>query len=222
MAQGQSSRDTICIGSSSPSLFHSASFSQSRKKVLSSPDPQRQQKMTSTPPNVEHCSADITELKTDFLLHQANCSLMSGKGAGLAKSIFTKWEYASIYDEMYQKRKPGTIIVSAPPENTTGPTVVHLLGQVKTGKADETETAEQRQRWFLEALKSFFKFLRDNHRHHDELLRITIPHGVGCGLAGGHWPDYQEMIYQFAENCHNQLDIHSWVKICRIKQEKSG
>lgn len=145
---------------------------------------------------------------------------MSGKGAGLAQSVFTKWECADISDEMYQKRKPGTIIVSAPPEGTDGPCVVHLLSQVKTGKADEKETAEQRQQWFLEALKCFFKYLRDDHCHHDGLLRITVPHGVGCGLAGGHWPDYQETIYQLAENCQNQLNLRPWIKICCIKQEE--
>ena len=52
------------------------------------------------------------------------------------------------------------------------------------------ETAAQREKWFQECL--------------DNLVGCTgsvaFPDHIGCGMAGGNWAHYEQMIKGFAEN----------------------
>ena len=42
---------------------------------------------------------------------------------------------------------------------------------------------------------------------------IAFPKDIGCGLAGGHWPHYEEMILDFAtDNPECQVTIVTWLK----------
>lgn len=36
---------------------------------------------------------------------------------------------------------------------------------------------------------------------------VAIPHRIGCGLAGGHWNTYLELIREFALYCNIQVKM---------------
>ena len=72
------------------------------------------------------------------------------------------------------------------------------------------ESTASRQRWFKEAVHSLSRYLKKTGGRGDVRgggserrggrITVAFPHGIGCGLAGGNWPAYREMILQFAQS----------------------
>jgi hypothetical protein len=78
--------------------------------------------------------------------------------------------------------------------------VINLMGQYSPGKVTKNETAEMREKWFTDCLNEILKI-------HD-LESIGFPYNIGCGLAGGDWKNYYEMIEQFAEKTKAVVTIY--------------
>lgn len=72
-----------------------------------------------------------------WLVHQCNC--MTRSAAGLAKEIFAAYPAANTYRQ--QLRVPGTIYIA----HGTPHNVINLYGQQKPGRADATETHDDRE-----------------------------------------------------------------------------
>ena len=54
-----------------------------------------------------------------------------------------------------------------------------------------TDTTHNRQRWFRECLEALDALGLD---------RVAMPYKIGCGLAGGFWPDYETMLNKAKTN----------------------
>ena len=48
---------------------------------------------------------------------------------------------------------------------------------------------------------------------------VAIPHRIGCGLAGGHWNTYLELIREFALSCDIQWAKNSILFDRRYKRK---
>lgn len=126
---------------------------------------------------------NILQASETYVLHQINCRTTNSKG--LARVLFKAYPWADIYTQG-KIRVPGHVYKSIGPNKV----ILHLAGQDIPGKPDAIETATQRLAWFKHGLKEVPALVPFN-------ARIAIPYGVGCGLAGGDWLDYEKAIFEW-------------------------
>jgi len=150
-------------------------------------------------------NGDLLDFSGDIIIQQCNC--LTRKAAGLAEAINTKYPYANIYGlrrgvgnlaSPEDRAIPGTIQVLS----GNGPAVACLFAQWKPGKCGSRyysectqyiDTLSNREKWFSECLDHLKEYIGKRL-----ILSIAFPAGIGCGLAGGTWRNYEAMIYQFA------------------------
>ncbi len=125
-----------------------------------------------------------------IIAHQCNCSTCSGKG--LYTDIAEKYPFADIYSQDIA-RIPGEIVISADSKNI----VISMLAQVRPGKPNSRfrsktrygDNAADRLKYFKSCLDVMAKL---------PFEEIAFPFGIGCGLAGGKWEDYEKLLREFA------------------------
>ena len=134
---------------------------------------------------------DLLKATEDYILHQCNC--ITRNAAGLAFSLFNKFPYANVYKTRADFSVPGTIQVCG---NGLGERyIINMFSQYAPGKCwnnSETDTYELRKQYFKSCLSEVAKI--------QNLKSVALPVGIGCGLAGGKWEDYYQMISDFADN----------------------
>ena len=157
---------------------------------------------------------DITIVYADilshpgYIVHQCNCKTSRGRtlrAAGLSAHIFKVIPEADIYsNERTYQRVPGNICIREK--------VVNLFGQRCPGKVTARETAAQRLAWFQKGLDELENFLKQEAEACsgmvDMLPPVAFPYKIGCGLAGGNWPDYWSCIQQFAARVPHPVMIY--------------
>ena len=147
------------------------------------------------PPNRHHVHGDLLAHDADYIVHQCNCR--TTRAWGLAYSLFGSFPHADTYTvpsdpklaPMPPKRVPGTLTVHGGP-GTGLRGVINLYGQDAPGKASAAETKAQRLTWFQNALLQLADVT--------DLKTVAFPHGIGCGLAGGSWAQYEAALVEFA------------------------
>jgi hypothetical protein len=136
--------------------------------------------------------------------HQCNCT--TNRAFGLSSSINKMYPYANIYSGKRkvasEDRKPGSIIVRE--SAGADPVIINLLGQVFPSKpsSDPTsnDTYTHRLSYFKESLQAAINWCKEH-----EINSLMCPYGIGCGLAGGKWKDYEGIIKTLAET--NQFHV---------------
>jgi O-acetyl-ADP-ribose deacetylase (regulator of RNase III) len=147
------------------------------------------------PPNLHHVRGDLLAHDADYIVHQCNCR--TTRAWGLAYSLFGSFPHADTYTvpsdpklaPMPPKRVPGTFTLHGGP-GTGLRGVINLYGQDAPGKASAAETKAQRLTWFQNALLQLADV--------PNLKSVAFPHGIGCGLAGGSWKQYEAALVEFA------------------------
>jgi len=142
---------------------------------------------------------DLLQASESFVIHQCNC-ITSG-ARGVAKALFDLWPAA----DAYKRRRgvhsvPGTIDWAPVAGGAT--VVVGLFaqrapGKARSGNGDDSRSA--RLRWFIESLAAFTKAVGLSKAAGASQLTVAMPYLIGCGLAGGHWPDYLSAIRTWAD-----------------------
>ena len=108
---------------------------------------------------------------------------------------------------------PGTIELLYPPSNYRGPTFACFYGQYRMGnynsqyfmnssKVDRDykymslrkDTYQDRLRYFQECLDQLLIKLSSTNNYEC----VVFPKGIGSGMAGGRWKDYEALISSFA------------------------
>jgi len=159
-----------------------------------------------------------------LIIQQLNCLCV--RPHGLSEAIAKKYPYANVYANrtgigrknlaiLADRGTPGDIVISQPKE-IDGPIVVGLYGQYDFGKAYQRsyrpalkngpETKQHRITWFQNALNLLVSWLDENNYNTDQFI-IGIPYGIGCGLAGGDWKIYSQMLENFASRVKCQVKI---------------
>ena len=151
------------------------------------------------PSNLKIIVGDLLESDEPVIVHQANC--VTRNSLGFAKSLFTKYPHADIYKDRKEPDVAGTISVV---EAENYPTVVHLFGQFSPGKGRKSEKREQ---WFQQGLLCIENFCKEN-----KIQRLAMPYRIGCGLAGGNWTDYENMIILFCRR-NPKLQVNLYLKM---------
>ncbi|RPG35726.1 MAG: hypothetical protein CBB72_005195, partial [Muricauda sp. TMED12] len=135
---------------------------------------------------------DICEVaNVQAVCHQTNCS--TAHAAGLAAALFEAFPYSDFYSTRSEMDVPGTINVSL-----GNPMVIGLNAQLRGGTAGRRgDGRDDRLRWFGRCLERVGQL---------QLSSVAFPYRIGCGLAGGHWPDYEVLIERFAQE-HPQTTV---------------
>jgi O-acetyl-ADP-ribose deacetylase (regulator of RNase III) len=131
---------------------------------------------------MEEIKGNLLNSKTTYIAHQCNCK--TNLSSGLAYSIFCKFPHADTYNKSYIKRIPGTISVHN--------NVINMYAQIYPGKSNyPNDTPELRLQYFKSCLHEISKLQGES---------IAFPYNIGCGLAGGNWQEYKQLISEFSKN----------------------
>jgi O-acetyl-ADP-ribose deacetylase (regulator of RNase III) len=132
---------------------------------------------------------DLTDCRYYTLVHQCNTVTTSAKG--LSADMFARFPGANTYTQHGFKRVAGTISI----HHVGTKQVVNLYGQVFPGRAsdrakDASDCAKDRIEYFRACLAQLAS--------EKDLRSVAFPDHIGCGLAGGHWVTYRQLIEEFA------------------------
>ena len=152
-------------------------------------------------------AGDLLDANVTFLVHQCNCQTTYGKG--LSKAIFDRYPDANTYSPSYRylnevgkmvpyTRMPGTVDFFSIGSKRY---LVNLYGQNNPGKPTRSETRADRLKWFSDGLQAISEFIASEFP--DSKVSIGFPNKIGCGLAGGNWPDYHRLLENFAKQNPN-------------------
>ena len=158
---------------------------------------------------------DLTTSTDTYVVHQTNC--ISTTAQGLARQMFHVFAHADCYAARRSHSMPGTITVRGNGHERR--LVVNMHAQIAPGgpRRSGQDTREMRERYFMQCLQQLEQHMR--RLYHGRSVRVAFPQRIGCGLAGGHWPTYRNMIQDFARIIritHNPEDV---VTICCLREE---
>jgi O-acetyl-ADP-ribose deacetylase (regulator of RNase III) len=141
---------------------------------------------------------DLLASQEDYIVHQ--CNGLTTYASGLAKQIFARYPWANCYRDG-SKRVAGEIDIRNGPDEGQG--VINLFGQHRPGRANSLETADQREAWFRNCLAEIGKHFSNKK------AALAFPFQIGCGMAGGKWEHYYQMINEFQhQNPNLELAIY--------------
>ena len=127
---------------------------------------------------VEIKEGNVLDATEEYIAHQCNCITNNGKG--LSEALFKRYPYADVYRNRQIASRPGTILLRR--GNGASPTIIAMFAQLKPGKVK----SEPREKWFVECLE---KIVAEVGNH-----RVAMPYKIGCGLAGGNWDVYSNLL----------------------------
>lgn len=130
-------------------------------------------------------SGDILNAPDQYIAQQCNC--ITNTYLGLAKSVVQKFPWADFYSN--SNRKPGTIQIAGNPVLGQRQ-IIAMFAQYNPGRPSHFETKKIRVEWFQTCLNLISVI--------PNLKSIGFPFNIGCGLAGGDWEDYHQMLANFA------------------------
>jgi len=159
---------------------------------------------------MKYVNGSLLDVKEGYILHQTNCVTLYPKG--LAEDIEKKFPGTCPYRfrkgvrvaREEDRSVPGTVFIIGAKE---GPIILNLFGQYGPGKncyPGHEDTPTHREKYFadgLEALVDYFEGTEEN-------IKIAVPYKIGCGLAGGKWGDYRDMLESF-ENKMKEAGINT-------------
>ncbi len=155
-------------------------------------------------------TGDLLGVKKGFIVQQTNC--VTTRGAGLAGAIEKRFKFCNVYKKRINKdgsvtqSEPGTYEVFVNPESDEDPVVVCLMAQFAPGSSGNylkgyitpegvLDTYIQRLQWFHESMSKFLHVCARN-KVDFRVEPVCIPYHIGCGLAGGDWKAYENLLHQ--------------------------
>lgn len=127
---------------------------------------------------IEYIVGNILDEKHnfDYIVHQVNSTTTHSKG--LANKVFLKYPLANNYAPTNSNVVGQCAIFS---------NIVNLCGQRLPGPPRSQETKSERLEWFRQGLDDLAsKVGRTSY--------VAMPIRIGCGLAGGDWESYLDII----------------------------
>lgn len=130
------------------------------------------------------------------IFHQCNCVTKESKG--LCKSIFEAFPESNDYIKP-TKRIPGTTMF----HKCNNRIIANAYAQRYPGCSKyDNDSTKLRILWFENCLTQLKEFCE-----REKIFKVAIPEFIGCGLAGGDWEIYLEMIRRFSQ-MNDSLEIH--------------
>lgn len=128
---------------------------------------------------------DLLRSDCNVIIHQANC--FATMGAGIAKQIKSRYPKAYDADKMYSVPVGSRERLGGYSLATVGDKViVNMYSQYHYGRGKQTDYGAMK--------KALTNILIDvTHRGMSD-IKIGMPYGIGCGLAGGDWKIVENII----------------------------
>jgi len=149
--------------------------------------------------NLYEIEGDLLECDVQYIAHQCNC--VSKTASGLAGDIFKKFPWADIYSPRKKcdnlpmdGQEFGEIVVCGDGEQERY--VINMMAQYRGGGIIESVQGEDQKDGEIARKEHFMKALNKITKI-ENLKEIAFPYGVGCGIAGGDWNVYAELIDRF-------------------------
>lgn len=154
---------------------------------------------------IEIKKGDLLDATEKIIAHQCNC--VTVRSHGLSAAIAKKWPWADMYSKRCPiSRKncasipdiPGTTKIMTDPNDEHGQQIACLFGQWTPGKPNAfsryypktyPDDRAARLTYFSRSLTSLEHYCEKNN-----IEKIAMPFKIGCGLAGGNWNDYEQML----------------------------
>mgnify|MGYP003388283481 CR=1 FL=1 len=158
---------------------------------------------------------DLLEASEKYIAQQTNC--LTCHSHGLSKNIARKFSHGNIYGT----RKPLTRNICIETDRDVPgtiqilkghPNIICIFGQWAPGKSNGVwvnryplyqnikETKQLRLIWFQNAIKEI------ENKVEEEM--VGIPYKMGCGLAGGNWNEYEQILDNSIANFVIYKHIH--------------
>lgn len=141
---------------------------------------------------------DLLEAKEKYIAHQ--CNAVSNQAGGLAHYLFKKFPHADIYKDRpfpYQASGPnfpGHIRITG--DGINNRFVINMIAQYYPGSPINENSlldgATARLAYFHKCLGTILKI--------NNVESIAFPYMIGCGLAGGDWSKYKQLIEAFSRS----------------------
>ena len=151
--------------------------------------------------SIQLVTGNILDVNTKYIAHQTNC--VTKKSSNLAAAVFKRFPFADIYSIRTDNQidTPGTIIVKG--NGLDQRFVINMLGQFYPGAPKYPDSKkdgfEVRKQYFFQCLKSILLI--------EDLQSIAFPYRVGCGVAGGDWDFYYELLEKFAAKVAGRAEV---------------
>lgn len=148
---------------------------------------------------IEVIQGSLLDATERYIAHQCNCH--SRSAAGLAYALFNKFPYANDYKNRTTPDVPGTIKIHG--DGIDKRYVINMFAQVYPGQVwppeHPNDSLNVRARLFQTCLDEIAKI--------SNLDSIAFPARIGCGLAGGNWEKYLQMLSSFADSVHDKYKV---------------
>lgn len=99
----------------------------------------------------------------------------------LTQVLSSAFSYADVYRHRNSPSIPGTIQICC----GDGPNIICIFAQYGPGRAKPGDTKEDRISWFETCLIEILS---------KGITKVAMPYNIGCGLAGGDWKVYHELL----------------------------
>lgn len=146
----------------------------------------------------------------DYIVHQTNST--STRAAGIADAIFKRFpatnNYAPQNTNVVGRAEIMPISYINWSDRPIRPAVVNLCAQFHPGGPSADDDSGRRKSWFEDALRDMtYQITRRHAQNPNEArpnivspneVRVAFPTKIGCGLAGGSWPDYLAILERWA------------------------
>ena len=131
---------------------------------------------------------DLLEYEVDVIAHQCNC--VTRGCSGIAYPIFRDNPQANTYTTNPNPTNYGSAQIFKA-NGKPYKYIANIYGQYDVGhpRPLTIDSAEMRRMAFSQGLDIVYDWMMENG-----CTSIAFPKGIGCGLAGGDWEDYHQMI----------------------------
>lgn len=152
---------------------------------------------------------DLLDAEENYIAQQCNC--VTVRAHGLSKSLAQRFPHGDVYGDRSKKSgntaqepdTPGSVVVT---EHDGEPVLLHLMAQWTPSKPGSynrhypqtyKDTRANREAWFMECLEILEQIVPESEI-------VAMPYCIGCGLAGGNWQKYREML----EKCNTKIKLY--------------
>jgi len=140
---------------------------------------------------VEIVNDDLLNAKEVIICHQCNCT--TSTPAGLALSIVKKYPSADVYKHRTKQSTPGTITLISIDDKRS---VIAMFAQINPSYPLNADSTNARKYYFQQCLDEI-----DSMKLNE---CVAMPYLIGCGMAGGNWNSYLEML----ERCNTNIVLY--------------
>jgi len=140
-------------------------------------------------------NGNLLNATEDYVAHQCNCTSTDAKG--LADVLFRAYPHANSYKRRPPNSEAGSIDICGNGRNKRF--VINMYAQFYPSGPRNSDNRKKRLEWFADCLDLIKVHTTGS---------VAMPYNIGCGLAGGDWDTYYEMLEDFADREEVRITLY--------------